>query len=152
MKILVFSDSHGDTGRMYYTVLEEKPDAVIHLGDTVADAEALSRMFPTLALCYVAGNNDYFCTAPMQTFYSAAGIKMFVCHGHRYGVKNDVSMLAASAAKNGCNIALFGHTHSPYDETVNGVRLLNPGSVTFGGSYLRITAQNGDVKAELLEI
>ena len=41
MKILVFSDSHGEKENMLLTVEAERPDAVFHLGDHWRDGEEL---------------------------------------------------------------------------------------------------------------
>ena len=42
MKILIFSDSHGDVDIMRDIVEKEKPDMIIHLGDSIKDAEKLN--------------------------------------------------------------------------------------------------------------
>lgn len=47
MKLLVFSDSHGNVANMEDAVRREEPDQVLHLGDVVRDADALRRRFPT---------------------------------------------------------------------------------------------------------
>ena len=54
-----------------------------------------------------------------------------MCHGHRYGVKGGLGSLIASAMRKGCDIALFGHTHEPYEEYLPEYRLwlFNPGSI-----------------------
>ena len=61
------------------------------------------------------------------------------CHGHRYGVKSDLTQLAINAKRRNYNIALYGHTHVPDVREVEGVTLINPGSarypVDLGGSY-----------------
>ena len=49
MKILVFSDSHGNEDNMVRAVEQERPstlDAIVHLGDGWRDAEALHRLYP----------------------------------------------------------------------------------------------------------
>ena len=43
---------------MAYAVEQEKPDAVLHLGDHTDDAHDLGRAFPGLAIISVRGNND----------------------------------------------------------------------------------------------
>lgn len=42
LKILVLSDSHRAIGAMYDAAMLEDPDAIMHLGDHVSDAEELS--------------------------------------------------------------------------------------------------------------
>ena len=53
MKILVFSDSHGNEDNMVRAVERERPstlDAIVHLGDGWRDAEALHRLYPRIPL------------------------------------------------------------------------------------------------------
>ena len=45
MKILVFSDSHRALGTMYDAIERLRPDAVIHLGDHLEDAESMESVF-----------------------------------------------------------------------------------------------------------
>ena len=48
MKLLIFSDSHGNVANMEDAVRLESPDRILHLGDLVRDAEALDA---PLGLC-----------------------------------------------------------------------------------------------------
>ena len=50
MKVIVFSDSHGDLNHMIAAVEQEEPDLVLHLGDYWEDARELSWMYPELAI------------------------------------------------------------------------------------------------------
>ena len=59
MKLLILSDSHGDSTGMCRAVERERPDYVIHLGDHSSDARDLSRMFPMVPVAYVRGNCDF---------------------------------------------------------------------------------------------
>lgn len=57
------------------------------------------------------------------------GKKLFLTHGHKYNPTN-LPPLGEG------DILLFGHTHVPTDVTIDGIRCLNPGSVSIpkGGS------------------
>ena len=59
MKLLVFSDSHGNIEHMRRAVEQEKPDQILHLGDVMRDAVELSRSYPNIPLELVPGNCDY---------------------------------------------------------------------------------------------
>ena len=48
MKLLILSDSHREMKYMCDAVRRERPDAVIHLGDLVPDADRLAQEFPGL--------------------------------------------------------------------------------------------------------
>ena len=45
MKVLVFSDSHGNTTNMITAIEQEAPDMVLHLGDHWEDVQELSWPF-----------------------------------------------------------------------------------------------------------
>ncbi len=49
---------------------------------------------------------------------------LHLTHGHKFNEKSPLTH-----AKEG-EIVLFGHTHVPFDKTVNGSRYINPGSVS----------------------
>ena len=49
MKIAVFSDTHGNTGKMLRTVEALRPDAVVHLGDYERDTGGLKKASPATA-------------------------------------------------------------------------------------------------------
>lgn len=51
------------------------------------------------------------------------GRRMYITHGHHYNIDNPLPMSAG-------DIMLYGHTHVTLDEERNGVRFLNPGSVS----------------------
>lgn len=60
MRFAVLSDTHGDLSRMFAAadyIRALKPDALIHLGDFCADAEAMAKEL-RLELHAVAGNCD----------------------------------------------------------------------------------------------
>ena len=46
-------------------------------------------------------------------------------------MKLDHFQLKYIAQRENCDIALFGHTHIKCDETADGVRMINPGAVTY---------------------
>lgn len=127
MKILVISDTHRQINKVI-TVLHSIPDItnVIHLGDLVRDAEDIQEHFPDKIYHKIQGNNDMFSFAKPDMMLSLCGHNIFATHGHAYGVRGGVTLLAKRAADMGCDLALFGHTHNYADETVCGVRCLNP--------------------------
>lgn len=50
MKVLVFSDSHGNETNMITAIEQEAPDMVLHLGDCWEDAQELRWIYPELAI------------------------------------------------------------------------------------------------------
>ncbi len=133
MKILIFSDSHRHVEPMVTATMEEKPDQIIHLGDLETDAEELSRRFPAIPVANIAGNCDSFFGGERYRVITIRGKKLFITHGHPYGVKMGLEGLINTALTAGADVALFGHTHTPHFEEVNGMLVINPGSVGMGG-------------------
>ena len=128
MKILVITDTHRQINKVI-TVLHGIPDItnVIHRGDMVSDADEIQEVFPDKIYHKIQGNNDMFSFAKPDMLLSLCGHNIFATHGHAYGVKRgSFALLAKRAIEMGCDMALFGHTHQYNDETLCGVRCLNP--------------------------
>lgn len=149
MKILVISDSHGRNGRMELAIEQESPlDLIIHLGD-LEGAEDLLEAIAPCPVEIVCGNNDFFTPYPREKVIEAGGVRIFMCHGHNYGVSMGLERLAAIARQHECSVALFGHTHCPVVETVDDVTVVNPGSISLPRqenrrpSYIVMNAEEG---------
>lgn len=109
-----------------------KPDAVVHLGDYYEDAEAMAEENPHIVFHNVLGNCDrYRCppNTPQILAYSVCGVKLYMTHGHLYGVKSGIDRLLTASREWGVEAVLYGHTHSAvcYQEP-DGLWVLNPGS------------------------
>ena len=144
-KIIVVSDTHGSKkGLDSIRGLVAENDYFIHLGDGVSDARELCAEYPEKA--YVTrGNCDFFSPLPEDGELEVEWVKIYYCHGHRYGVKSERLSLAREAKKRGCQVALYGHTHNAMITEIDGVTLVNPGSfkrpVGEGGSYAYIVVE-----------
>ncbi len=153
MKILIFSDSHGNLPPMETAVLEEKPDHIIHLGDMERDADDLRRFFPKIPVASIAGNCDYFTACERNRVFTLGGKKFFITHGHFYGVKLGVDKLINTALVAGADVALFGHTHLPYYSEVQGMLVINPGTVGMGyRTYGVLTIEAGRMSYQRREV
>lgn len=131
MKILVVSDTHGRDENLELAVMQETPfDMLIHCGD-VENREFYIEALVECLCCIVSGNNDFFSDLPREEVVEADGNKIFVTHGHYYGVSMDVAGVVDEAKDRGCNAVLFGHTHKPFLETIDGILTINPGSLTY---------------------
>ena len=128
MKLLILSDTHRSLGFACEAIEKEAPDAVIHLGDHLGDAEDLSFAYQDPDFYYVPGNCDYAPTVPQMLTLEFDGVRIFATHGHLFGVKRELTALADAARERGAQLALFGHTHVQCLETIGGVTLLNPGA------------------------
>ncbi len=130
MKILVMSDSHGRRD-LVKRCIEKHSDVgiVLHLGDTVVDIMDMDRIFPDKQIVYVRGNCDYPRKEPLSACVEAEGTRIFLTHGHAHAVKYGLNVLMSEARKNGAQIALYGHTHVPYNQYHDGLYVMNPGSL-----------------------
>lgn len=137
MKVLVFSDSHGNTENMRRAVEEQRPDCLIHLGDCVRDARLLASQFPALPMHLVRGNCDYGCASvPESLELELEGVRLFLAHGDRYRVKLGLDSFCNAAHFSGAALGLFGHTHRALWKPFGAMQVLNPGAV---GDPLRPT-------------
>lgn len=158
-KILVISDTHGRTKNLEKILPKEKPlDYLFHLGDVGRDVDYIE----VLAECpcaFVAGNNDFFSELPSERLPKIGDTRFFMAHGHQYYVNAHPSLLARIAKEKGASVALFGHTHVPFCKEIDGVLVLNPGSLSLprqenpAPTYLVIYVMpGGQVKVELKHV
>ncbi len=148
-KLLIISDTHGNKkGLELLLPLIAENDYVVHLGDGVGDMREIFRQYPD-KVYGVAGNCDIFSPYPLEGVVEVESLKIFCCHGHKYGVKRDLSALAEEAKSRGCDIALYGHTHSAQITKIDGVTLINPGTFQLplerGGSYCYLVIHKNEI-------
>ncbi|CUN34082.1 YfcE family phosphodiesterase [Mitsuokella jalaludinii] len=156
MKIGIVSDSHGSTraiDRMLSHPAAEGVALWLHAGDITPDAEYLAMVTEGKAkVRYVAGNSDWpEPGARYDDVVEAAGHRIFLTHGHMYGVRFTTKMLCDAAGESGCDIAVYGHTHVAEISTGH-ITVLNPGSVArprdvMQGSFLVMELEQGKAPA-----
>jgi putative phosphoesterase len=129
MAIAVFSDSHGAWDGIARALRGGPYGMAIHLGDFVRDARELAAEFPGIPFECVAGNCDGWGVAGVghEKVLDVLGHKLFLTHGHLQHVNQGTRLLQDAAGRNGCEAALFGHTHVPMNEHRGRVLCLNPG-------------------------
>ena len=158
MKILVVSDTHKNCQALK-AVVDKIPDfdILIHLGDGEHEFHDIQKLYPDKGMIYVAGNCDF---GQHETVHVAkiGGVRIFCCHGHTLSVHDGLENLVATAKQNHCNIALFGHTHLHRTEVIDGVMVMNPGSLdsprgrnkpTFGIITIEPT---GEIKMNIIAV
>lgn len=150
----VVSDSHGNRAALeeLFPIFSES-DYIIHLGDTSSDGQYIKKSFPDKTYV-INGNCDFMRTGQDEAVIEVEGVKIFACHGDRYGVKYGYDRLAYRAEESGCQVALFGHTHSATEININGVTLFNPGTLSrYGGkSYLYLVINAGKATGKIVQI
>ena len=170
MKLLIASDIHGSAywcGKLLELAEKEQPDKLVLLGDILYHGPrndlpreyAPKQVIPMLSawaekiLC-VRGNceaevDQMVLPFPCMADYSQlmAGDKtLFLTHGHHYNPGNLPKLTAG-------DMFFFGHTHVKQDAVVDGIRCLNPGSVSIpkDGSHSCILWEDGEVTFCILE-
>ncbi|MDR2525400.1 MAG: YfcE family phosphodiesterase [Oscillospiraceae bacterium] len=129
MRILVCSDSHG-RGYDLLAAAEAQPSAeiLVFLGDGENDSDAWLSL-PGKKLHRVRGNCDFVSSLPDCTLFQVADKRVLCAHGHLYRVKHGLEDYRRHAREAGVQIALFGHTHTPYVDYADGLYLFNPGAI-----------------------
>ena len=145
-KILVLSDSHSYFDKVLKIFEKEKPDIVIGAGDGIKDIEELSYIYPKAEYYMVKGNCDYFDRSHNEeNLFEIDNIKIFLTHGHLYGVKRSLSSIKEIGKKLNVSLIVFGHTHKPYIEKDGDITLFNPGA-TEDGRYGIIILEKGKIE------
>lgn len=170
MKLLIASDIHGSAfwcRRLCEIVDAEQPDKLILLGDLLYHGPrndlpreyAPKQVIPMLSryadrILAVRGNCEAEVDQMVLPFPCMADYALLNCreqdfyltHGHLWNPDN-LPPLAEGT------VFLSGHTHVKLDENRDGIRCLNPGSVSIpkDGSHSCLIWENGDFKFRILE-
>ena len=170
MKLVIASDIHGSAfwcRKLLEVCEKEQPDHLILLGDVLYHGPrndlpreyAPKQVIPMLGewaqkiLC-VRGNceaevDQMVLNFPCLAEYSvlmADGKTFYLTHGHHKNPQ-DLPQLPEGS------VFLYGHTHVKFDQVINGVRCLNPGSVSIpkDGSNSCMVYEDGQFRVVTLE-
>ena len=125
MKFIVASDNHG-----MQTPIDEilrkhvDVDAFFHCGDSELPASLLDRF-----IC-VCGNNDYVVDFPDWRIVQIENHRIFITHGHRFLYFGRIDLLVRKAKEEHCRFVFFGHTHTFFYQEMDGIHIINPGSIS----------------------
>jgi putative phosphoesterase len=153
MKVILVSDSHGDRKCLdFLRNTYPDADAFVHCGDLEIPASEVKDF-----IC-VRGNTDFDHQYPWSRVEEFEGHRVLIVHGNGYLNpldRSDPTALINAAKKEGCDAVFFGHSHVSCDQTVNGIRLLNPGSIRrpkdfsfFFRTYMVLDITREEIKAE----
>lgn len=130
MKLLLFSDSHGNIKNMIDSVKKfNNIDLIIHLGDMVNDALSLKTFFNKIDFEIISGNNDYYSNYPTEKIILIENRKILLTHGHNYSIKSSYNKLISKCYEESFDAAFFGHTHYSEEIILENTILINPGSI-----------------------
>lgn len=146
MKILLLSDTHSNV-KDAVKVIRREPDLemFLHMGDTYQDAVKIHEE-TGLPMKAVSGNMDGLKAGPAFEVFSIDGVRFLLTHGDRFYVNGDRHILYKEALKQGAKVACYGHTHIARDETIQGIRLINPGALKGRTkTYAVMTINEGEI-------
>ena len=170
MKLLIASDIHGSAywcRKLMEQIEIEQPDKVILLGDLLYHGPrndlpkdyCPKEVIPMLSalkekILAVRGNceaevDQMVLPFPCMADYAmveADGLTFYLTHGHLHNPDRLPPLQPGT-------VFLSGHTHIKLDETVSGIRCLNPGSVSIpkDGSHSCILYENGQFRFHIWE-
>lgn len=159
MKILLLSDTHGKIDRaMEVFNVFDHIGMIFHCGDHQSDAEKLRRKLG-VPVVSVPGNCDRS-FLPVHAYVKTPYGKILLTHGHRENVKENVLLnnydkLLSIAKRENCAAVCFGHTHIPFFGKMDGIYLINPGSLTLprdgrGGSFALLDSRAESFSARII--
>lgn len=119
MKIIIVSDTHRENSLLAKIVQIENADYYIHAGDSEASSYEL------LPFVSVKGNCDSFPDFDDKLLINTPYGKLLIRHKPPFWNGEYHKF-----AEQGIKVFIHGHTHKRRDEIVEGVRVMNPGSLT----------------------
>lgn len=159
MKIAILGDSHNHLGvldRLHQEGRFHDVELILHTGDMYNDGIYLEEL-TGIKVVAVKGNADpVYAPGEEETVLELEGYKIFLTHGHQYGVKDTNDRLFYRGKEIGANIVVFGHSHIPLTIEEENMLMLNPGSIGFPRglskkSYALVTLGN-QIKVDLMEL
>ncbi len=158
MKIGVISDTHiMGSGRQLPNIVHEAfkgVDLILHAGDILIE-EVIMELSMIAPVQVVAGNNDGFDLLSKygrRKIITAGGKRIGLTHGDGRGRSYMSAYLEFMEDKVDCIV--YGHSHKPHNEVIDGILYFNPGSPTyrrFQPSYsLGLLHINGGIEGEII--
>ena len=147
MKLLIASDIHGSityAEKLIQVYEKEQPDSIVLLGDILyhgprndlpegyapKEVAALFNKYKDDIIC-MKGNCDAYVDSMVLDFCICEDVgvifdgknRIYMSHGHIHNPENLPKIPEGS-------VFLYGHTHIAKDEVINGIRAINPGSLS----------------------
>ncbi|MCL2019278.1 MAG: YfcE family phosphodiesterase [Oscillospiraceae bacterium] len=131
MKITVVADSHKEFHKLKKVAdVNTDADLFVHLGDGQYELIDIANLYTSMKFVFVKGNTDHGGMKEERVLSMENGLRIYCAHGHTLDVHNGTEKLLDNAIYHECKIALYGHTHLYKTELINGVYVMNPGSIS----------------------
>lgn len=153
MRIVVVSDSHKDYYSLQQAVMNQPTaEIVVFCGDGDEDIDTLAMAVPNKMIIAVRGNCDWCSEKRYSEEITLENKKLFITHGHLFGVKSNYSQIINQAHLLEADILLFGHTHIPYTSYDDGMYIMNPGSIGYTGTYGIVDITNSGIITNIIKL
>lgn len=154
MKILVTSDTHGDSYNFQNVLKKHRDiDIIIHCGDSRDEIETAQMLYPNKKFVAVKGNCDFGSLLPAYEILKIESKTLFITHGHLYNAKLTMYNLCCAAREHNADMVIFGHTHNAMSDYDDGLYILNPGSLGgYKGTYAVADIQPSGIVTNILSI
>lgn len=127
MKLVVFSDAHGDR-RVVEQVIKNNMDADFFV--SLGDSELPHKYLLDLDVLAIRGNYPKDAGLVYEKLIEFEGKKVLFTHGHKQGVSHGLTNLASYGMKQNADIVLYGHTHVARVDQLEEMLIINPGSIS----------------------
>ncbi|MCC7374107.1 MAG: metallophosphoesterase family protein [Verrucomicrobiales bacterium] len=124
MKIGLIADTHNDLPPQVAAHFAGV-DRILHAGD-VCDPGLITRLQGIAPVTVVAGNNDFHPSWRETEVVDFANYRFLI--QHIVAPHHPTPTFSVRLLKIRPQVVVFGHTHRPFSEVVDGVHYLNPGS------------------------
>ena len=138
-------------------------DMVMHAGDIVS-LEAIDELKSACSrVAVVVGNMDHEAVKkkyPLKQVFEILGYRIGLMHGSGAPL-NLIAVLKDAFKQDNCDIIIFGHSHKPMNENIDGILFFNPGSATdlsagcnnsYGIIELKDKQGNRSIDAKIIKI
>lgn len=136
VRIGVISDTHilDRGGHVPQVVLDafKQVDLILHAGDIVCLGVIEELESVCSKVVAVAGNMDQEAVKkkyPVKLVLEILGQRVGLMHGAGAGL-NLPELLKDAFKEDDCDLIIFGHSHKPMNERIDGILFFNPGSAT----------------------
>lgn len=130
-------------------------DLILHAGDVgeLWVLDQLSLLGPVIAVHGNDETDEATAALAYEQLIGLAGQRVLLCHSHESdrtaelaSRKSDdwepkLRRCVAQAKRHGASIYVYGHTHIPMTQRIDGVLLVNPGAIASGNAICRQTVQ-----------
>jgi hypothetical protein len=158
MKIGVISDTH--SRRIPQQVLDDfkRVDLIIHAGDFCSgeDLKYFQKIKKVRAVFGNMDGADLRQILPERDIFEAEGLKIGIYHG-RGSAEKILDVVKAEFKDDPVDAVIFGHSHQPFNKTINDVLYFNPGSSSDivrspYCSYGILKIEGGKISGEIIKL